>query len=692
MSLQTMRAIALVLACLSSTGYGSRIRSASEVSDQMEQTFPEVDQSGATRTLKPSQALALFFLTQKDPVAAFQAAGLSATHVPSRARGTPAVHMNEKMQYKVTVNALKAKCKTLGLKVSGSKAELIARLEEHPDGPASLQEHLLEQVAEQVAPTKKKEEQGAPTKKVKLSVDQSASDEAGAQASVDDIEWVDVSPDTDASMEPKLAPVPKHLPVTYIDAENVRGVTGFKLSYPELLAATSLWVSKNNLQGRVVIVVDHSAEHQGFYLPRHGLGVVFAGQNQKADDVLVRSVNFLATEHTRNSVLVTEDQGVLQRCLDMRADHFYSAKLLDSFFNTAQTVSWRNPSEQDAGNQHALNSDEMEYLDSAMSVLSEFKLRGRCDDEGWGGSHEDIERFRRYLAKSENEAVPDHALLPVEAYIEWINSEEGQAAVDEEASLSQEPAEGTTADSGKSTQYMAHINDRVISRGRATQQAVPGREDDRLLSVALGKKDKLGVALFDGLGRVLRYASYDCPAEVQREVLEHWLAGKLENNAGAIPFSNKVDMTCLDKRVHASPIGIVDRTGLPATLPVTHLVMEDFSGLKNHRDDEFAALTEARKKIDESSEMFVVTSRRWRHDLLKDTEMRTGTNQALAFKAIAKQVLNDRGPEGLELRDHNPQPNEDSSITMGYWATRQLGWVTQKPVVRRYVNGKIQDD
>ena len=72
--------------------------------------------------------------------------------------------------------------------------------------------------------------------------------------------------------------------VVAIDAENVRGKSGFRLNHNALLAATAEWTTAHKLRGRVVLVVDHGSSHQGMYLKRHGMAVVFAGPNQKADD------------------------------------------------------------------------------------------------------------------------------------------------------------------------------------------------------------------------------------------------------------------------------------------------------------------------------------------------------------------------------------------------------------------------
>ena len=74
--------------------------------------------------------------------------------------------------------------------------------------------------------------------------------------------------------------------VVQIDAENVRGKSGFKIGHQALLAATAEWTEAHGLRGRVVVQVDHGKAHQGFYVAKHGFGVTFSGPQQKADGVM----------------------------------------------------------------------------------------------------------------------------------------------------------------------------------------------------------------------------------------------------------------------------------------------------------------------------------------------------------------------------------------------------------------------
>ena len=73
-----------------------------------------------------------------------------------------------------------------------------------------------------------------------------------------------------------------------IDVENLRGLSGFRVSHGTVIAALACLTREWELTGRVVLAVDHGDEQCGFYNTQLGLAFVFAGPRQKADDVLVR--------------------------------------------------------------------------------------------------------------------------------------------------------------------------------------------------------------------------------------------------------------------------------------------------------------------------------------------------------------------------------------------------------------------
>ena len=95
-----------------------------------------------------------------------------------------------------------------------------------------------------------------------------------------------------------------------IDVENLRGLSGFRVSHGTVIAALACWMREWELTGRVVLAVDHGDEQCGFYNTQLGLAFVFAGPRQKADDVLVR----LVSRGREEALVVTADRELRDRC------------------------------------------------------------------------------------------------------------------------------------------------------------------------------------------------------------------------------------------------------------------------------------------------------------------------------------------------------------------------------------------
>ena len=76
-------------------------------------------------------------------------------------------------------------------------------------------------------------------------------------------------------------------------------------------AATAEWTQAHDLHGRVVVVVDHGAAHEGLYLRRHGVGVIFAGPHQTADDVIANDVGYFSEVQRRDAIVVAVSDGQL---------------------------------------------------------------------------------------------------------------------------------------------------------------------------------------------------------------------------------------------------------------------------------------------------------------------------------------------------------------------------------------------
>lgn len=117
-----------------------------------------------------------------------------------------------------------------------------------------------------------------------------------------------------SGLEQQIESIASTSGVVVIDASNIRGRSGFRLGHEALLAATTVWATAHSLQGRVVLVVDHGAEQQAFYMKKHGLGVVFAGPNQEADRVISQDIWYWSLVKQRDMIIITADTHLSEQC------------------------------------------------------------------------------------------------------------------------------------------------------------------------------------------------------------------------------------------------------------------------------------------------------------------------------------------------------------------------------------------
>ena len=95
-----------------------------------------------------------------------------------------------------------------------------------------------------------------------------------------------------------------------IDAENVRGRTGFEVDHADLIDRLLVWTSMRcgHVNGKTIVVIDHGSRAGAIVLPGNSFGgegggggmdassnlcVSFAGPRRKADDVIARDVRWL---------------------------------------------------------------------------------------------------------------------------------------------------------------------------------------------------------------------------------------------------------------------------------------------------------------------------------------------------------------------------------------------------------------
>jgi hypothetical protein len=100
-----------------------------------------------------------------------------------------------------------------------------------------------------------------------------------------------------------------------VDANNVRGVDGFKLTTYDFLRFLTSWrraigVSRDS----IVCVMDHGGRPTAFSLD--GIILIFAGPNRTADDVIAHDCRWLTRQGKTSDVLViTSDAELQSRCV-----------------------------------------------------------------------------------------------------------------------------------------------------------------------------------------------------------------------------------------------------------------------------------------------------------------------------------------------------------------------------------------
>ena len=215
--------------------------------------------------------------------------------------------------------------------------------------------------------------------------------------------------------------------VIQIDAENVRGKSGFRLGHDALLAATAEWANAHELRGRVVVCIDHGKAHEGYYNRRHGIGIIFAGPHQKADDVLARDVGYFSSVQRRDSIVVTADGGLRKRCRQKahssrRLHLVQPTKFIESLYSAANAAKPPSDSQGDGVNQLILDTksaEELQILDQKLQITKSARKRAKMMR-----ARDDL------LAQLESRPTRDHgpaALMALDAY-RAEDREEGDTA------------------------------------------------------------------------------------------------------------------------------------------------------------------------------------------------------------------------------------------------------------------------
>mmetsp|Transcript_13782 Transcript_13782/g.22859 ORF Transcript_13782/g.22859 Transcript_13782/m.22859 type:complete len:366 (+) Transcript_13782:173-1270(+) len=100
--------------------------------------------------------------------------------------------------------------------------------------------------------------------------------------------------------------------VVLVDVENVRGKAGFRIHHGAVLAEFARWARECGIDGRILAVIDHGSNAAAYHLAPFGMGLLFAGPSETADDVIVRCVKQASAAH--DVLVVTADARLRARC------------------------------------------------------------------------------------------------------------------------------------------------------------------------------------------------------------------------------------------------------------------------------------------------------------------------------------------------------------------------------------------
>ena len=171
-----------------------------------------------------------------------------------------------------------------------------------------------------------------------------------------------------------------------VDVENVRGRSDFALSHGQLLDRAAVWARRRGLRGRVVLVVDHGSEPTGHHLPGGGLAVVFSGNQQKADDVIVRDVAYAQGTLGLDVFCVTRDQDLIRRCHQAGTAGSRRSQIIapSSFLEDLESAMAEHAAEELEGGEGSIDSSRSPQEQPASCLLEEMAGNLELEINLWG--------------------------------------------------------------------------------------------------------------------------------------------------------------------------------------------------------------------------------------------------------------------------------------------------------------------
>lgn len=111
------------------------------------------------------------------------------------------------------------------------------------------------------------------------------------------------------SQQYRTAQLSRRFDCVVVDAENLRGKSGFSLSHQDLLRSMKAW-SQYAAVGNTILAIDHGEQVSKLWLGE--LGVVFAGNRWKADDCI--ALDIVPFFRNKSILVVTADRALIHRC------------------------------------------------------------------------------------------------------------------------------------------------------------------------------------------------------------------------------------------------------------------------------------------------------------------------------------------------------------------------------------------
>ena len=185
-----------------------------------------------------------------------------------------------------------------------------------------------------------------------------------------------------------------HSGLLLVDGNNVRAATGFRYTAREMNACLDAWADRSRVAERTIIYWDHGPQPASFRLAS-GSAVLLSGNDQTADDVIVKSCGYLVG--AADLCVVTSDQALRGRCRTQRIEAPTSAATTSLEMLHGIYLSW------------LLESDEQLGWRGSAELIDRYASPHRCRTETTSQRAQQAQELFEELARL---AAPTAAPLP----------------------------------------------------------------------------------------------------------------------------------------------------------------------------------------------------------------------------------------------------------------------------------------